>query len=55
MNDMQILLMGFALGSVPTSEFGRISVAFIGKRLGVEPKDVEEYDEATDDEGSTDG
>jgi len=53
MNDMEILLMGFALGSVPTSEFGRLAVAALGKRLGVKPKEIEKYNDENSNESDS--
>jgi len=53
MNDMEILLMGFALGSVPTSEFGRLAVAALGKRLGVKPREIEKYNDDSNNDGDS--
>jgi len=49
MNDVQLILLGFVLGSLPTVDAGRIAVAAVGKRLGVSPKAIRSYNEATDD------
>jgi hypothetical protein len=44
-----LLLIGVALGSIPTRELGRIMVAFLAKRVGVKAKEIERYEKATDD------
>jgi len=46
---LQYLLIGYALGVIPTRKAAVVSVAFLSKRLGVKPKDIREYEEATDD------
>lgn len=49
MSDLELLLLGVALGAIPSSELARLVVAALGKRLGVKPKDIREYNAATDD------
>jgi hypothetical protein len=39
------LLIGFALGAVPAAELSRVLVAFLGTRLGVNPRDIERYND----------
>lgn len=53
MNTIEILLIGYALGVIPGSRAARIMVAALGKKLGVAPKQIEEYEQATD--SSSDG
>lgn len=49
MNQLEALLLGVALGAVPSAELGRIMVALLGKWAGVKPKQIEEYNEAAED------
>ncbi|MUV50963.1 MULTISPECIES: hypothetical protein [Haloarcula] len=49
MNDIQLLLLGVALGAIPSSELGRIAVATLAKRLGLEPREIRRFNAATDD------
>lgn len=44
--DMQLLLLGVALGAIPTSELSNILVAFLGKKLGVKPGEITSYNKA---------
>ena len=53
MNDVQLILTGFALGAVPTTETGRIMLAAVAKKAGVKPRQVAQYQQAA--EGTTDG
>ena len=53
MSEIDLLLLGVALGAIPSSELARLVVAAVGKRLGVEPKEIRQYNAATDD-GNTD-
>ncbi|WP_160163634.1 hypothetical protein [Natrinema versiforme] len=39
------VLIGYVLGAVPSSETGRISVAALGKKLGIKPKEIEKYND----------
>ncbi|WP_158228652.1 hypothetical protein [Halorubrum sp. C191] len=49
MNEIEALLLGFALGSIPSLESARIMVATLGKRLGVKPAEIQEYNSTTND------
>ena len=53
MTDLELLLLGVALGAVPSSELARLVVAALGKRLGVAPEEIRQYNAATDDGGDT--
>jgi len=48
--NVETLLLGVALGAIPSAELGRIAVAFLAKRLGVTPKEITSYNEATSDD-----
>lgn len=56
MTDLQLLLLGVALGAIPTSDLARLAVAGIAKRMGVKPDEIRKYNAATDDanDGDTD-
>ena len=54
MSDLELLLLGVALGAIPSSELARLVVAALGKRLGVAPEEIRQYNDATDDGGDTD-
>jgi len=49
MDDVQLILVGYALAAVPIVDAGRIAVAAIGKWMGVSPKAIKSYNAATDD------
>jgi len=49
MTDIELLLLGVALGAVPTSDLARLTVAALGKRLGVSPKEIRRFNAATED------
>ncbi|RKS83298.1 hypothetical protein BDK61_2641 [Haloarcula quadrata] len=49
MNDIQLLLLGVALGAIPSSELGRIAVATLAKRLGLKPREIRRFNAATED------
>lgn len=49
MTDLELLLLGVALGAIPSSDLGRLMVAALAKRLGVSPKDIRRINAATDD------
>jgi hypothetical protein len=53
MNDVHLILLGFALGAAPARETGRLVVAAIGRALGVEPTDVVSFNRATDGNSDT--
>lgn len=52
------ILIGFALGAIPTSESSNIMVAFLAKKLGVKPREIQSYNKAATssdtDEADTD-
>jgi hypothetical protein len=50
MTDWQLLLLGVALGAVPSARLGRIFAAALAKRLGLKPREIAQYDEAADGE-----
>jgi len=54
MSDLDLLLLGVALGAIPSSELARLVVAALGKRLGVAPEEIRQYNAATDDGGDAD-
>lgn len=49
MTDLELLLLGVALGAIPTSDLARLTVAVLAKRFGVSPKEIKRFNEATDD------
>ena len=54
MNEVEMLLLGVALGAIPSSELARLTVAAIGKRLGVEPREIRQYNAAANDDTDAD-
>lgn len=54
MNDIQILLIGIAIGSVRIQDLNNIVIAAIAKRAGVKPSEVRQYDAATDGDDAED-
>lgn len=44
-----ILILGVALGAIPSSELGKLMVAWLAKKLGVKPSDIRQYEQATED------
>lgn len=42
------LLIGVALGAIPSSQLGHLMVAYLGKRMGVKPRELGKYAEAAD-------
>ena len=56
MTDLELLLLGVALGAIPSSDLARLTVAALAKRLGVKPGEIRKYNAATDDtsEGDAD-
>jgi len=44
------LLLGVALGAIPSSQLAQLLLAWLGKRLGLSPKDIQKFDSATEDE-----
>lgn len=51
---MQGVLIGILIGAIPQSQLAAILVAFIGKKLGVEPGQIRSYQSAVDDGGDGD-
>lgn len=49
MTDLELLLLGVGLGAIPTSDLARLAVAALAKRLGVSPKEIRRFNDATDD------
>jgi hypothetical protein len=49
MTDIELLLLGVALGAIPTSDLARLAVAFLAKRAGLKPADIRKYNAATED------
>ena len=45
-----VILVGVALGAIPSAALGRLMVVWLAKRIGVSPKEIERYGEATDGE-----
>jgi hypothetical protein len=48
MNEIHMLLLGVALGAIPSGELARILTAAVGKWAGVDPREIRQYNEATD-------
>jgi hypothetical protein len=51
MTEIELILLGVALGAVPTAMLGRITAAALAKRAGVKPAEIAEYSEASDGDG----
>jgi hypothetical protein len=49
MTDLELLLLGVALGAIPTSDLARLAVAGVAKWIGVKPGEIRKYNAATDD------
>jgi hypothetical protein len=47
MTDIQLLILGVALGAIPSSDLGRLAVAVLSKKFGVSPKDIRKFNAAT--------
>jgi len=50
--DMETLLIGAALGAIPSARLGRLGTAIIAKKAGLRPAELEKYDDATDGESN---
>lgn len=48
MTEWQLLLLGVALGAIPTARLGRVATAALAKRLGLKPREIAQYDDAAD-------
>ena len=46
LDPVHLLLVGYALGAVPSAEIGSVIIAGLAKRFGVSPKEVKAYDES---------
>jgi hypothetical protein len=49
MTPVEWLLVGVALGAIPSSDLARLAVALLAKRAGVEPAEIRKYNAATSD------
>jgi hypothetical protein len=49
MSEIEFLLLGVALGAIPSSELAGLVVAALGKRLGVKPGEIRRYNAAAED------
>jgi len=49
MTTLEWLLLGVALGAIPSSELARLAVAMIAKRAGLEPSEISKINQATDE------
>jgi hypothetical protein len=47
MTDIQLLLLGVALGAIPSSDLARLVVAVLAKKFGVSPKEIKRFNQAT--------
>jgi len=52
MSELELLLLGVALGAIPTSDLARLAVAGVAKWIGVKPGEIRKYNAATDDGGT---
>lgn len=52
----ETLLIGFALGSIPSAELARLFVALIAKKFGLKPAEIRRYNntDANESDGDTD-
>lgn len=53
MDQPELLLAAYALGAVPATRLARIATAYAAKKAGLKPREIEQYNDATD--GDTDG
>jgi len=49
MTPVEWLLVGVALGAIPSSDLARLAVALLAKRAGVKPREIRKYNAATSD------
>ena len=52
-SNLELILLGVALGAIPSAMLGRIMAAWLGKRAGVKPSEIAAYSEASDGESET--
>lgn len=50
----EVLFIGVLLGAIPTAEAGRLAVALLAKKFGLEPKEIVAYNNAADGDPETD-
>lgn len=48
MNDVELILLGVALGTVPSASVAQLMVAYIAKKMGVSPNELRSYTNAAD-------
>ena len=48
MNDLQLILIGVALGAIPTAELGALMLAYLSKRMGVTASDLRRFGDPDD-------
>ena len=53
MRPLEWVLLGVALGAIPTSDLASIAVAYLSKKAGLKPSDIRKFNAATSD-GSDD-
>ena len=46
--------LGSRLGAIPTAMLGRIAAAWVAKRAGLKPPEIEQYSDAADDSEEAD-
>lgn len=51
MTPLEWVLVGVALGAIPTSDLAAIAVAYLSKRAGLKPSDIRKFNAATNDGG----
>jgi len=49
---IEILLIGYAIGVVPKRDISRLFIAFIGKKVGVKPRQIRRFDNAVSGENN---
>jgi hypothetical protein len=50
---LKLVGLGYALGSIPTLQSSQLLIAALGKWFGVSPRDVQQYNAATDTDPET--
>lgn len=48
MNELELLLIGVALGAVPTAQLGQLMLAGLGKWAGISPREINQFQQATE-------
>lgn len=54
MTDLELVLLGVALGAIPTASLGRLALAWLAKRAGLEPQEIREYSNTTEEDENDD-